>query len=211
MRPDVWETVRMEGKSELTKLKKISETVYGCSACKNWEVTMEKSDKLTTAQWQRRLDKHFAKHLHQCHYREETTSDEATEVRKQFGAYADAITAFATAQSVGFMLLMTHGDCFTKNVLSGLSYAITFGCIANVAYIVLVFLCHRRADKIPKEESGAIAPALRGVWTLRYIIIVIDLLATVFVTLGINYGWHHAQFFIDCKGTSQIIRDVTLF
>ena len=46
--------------------------------------------------------------------------DEATEMGKQFAVHADTITAFATTQLVGFMLLMTHGDCFTRNVLSGL-------------------------------------------------------------------------------------------
>lgn len=125
-------------------------------------------------------------------------SDEALEVRKHFSVYADAITAFATAQLVGFTLLMTHGDCFTRNVLAGLWYAVCIGGIVNVAYLILVFLCHQGAGKIP-IESGSIASALRGVWTLRYVIIAIDLLVTVLLPLAINYGWHHAQFFIDCK------------
>jgi Ser/Thr protein kinase RdoA (MazF antagonist) len=57
-------------------------------------------------------------------------SDEATEIRKQFTAYADAITTFATAQLVGFTLLMTHGDCFTKNVLVGLWYTVCVGVVS---------------------------------------------------------------------------------
>ncbi len=61
-------------------------------------------------------------------------SDETTETRKQFAVYADAITAFAAAQLVGFILLMTHGDCFTRNVLSGLWYAVCIGVVVNVAY-----------------------------------------------------------------------------
>jgi hypothetical protein len=126
--------------------------------------------------------------------------NEAIETRKQFAVYADAITAFATAQLVGFVLLMSHGDCFTKNVLSGLWYAVCIGAIANVAYLILVFLCQRGADKIPME-SVAIGSALRGVWMLRYIIIGIDLLATVLLPFAINYGWHNSQFSIDCKGT----------
>ena len=130
--------------------------------------------------------------------------DEATEMRKQFTVYADAITAFATAQLVGFMLLMTHGDCFTRNVLSSLWYAVCIGGVVNVAYLVLVFLCHRGADKIPKQSVAAIPPVLRGVRILRYVIILTDLLVTVLLPLAINYGWHHAQFFIDCKATQQI-------
>jgi hypothetical protein len=80
-------------------------------------------------------------------------SDEFAEMRKQFAAYADAITAFATAQLIGFTLLMTHGDCFTRNVLSGLWYAVCIGGLVNVAYLVLVFLCHRGADSTPKSQS----------------------------------------------------------
>ncbi len=121
-------------------------------------------------------------------------------MRKQFAVYADAITAFATAQLVAFILIMTHGDCFTRNVLSGLRYAVCIGAIVNVAYLTLVFLCHRAADKIP-TESAPIASALRGVRILRYVIILADLLATVLLPLAINYGWHHSQFFIDCKPT----------
>ena len=127
-------------------------------------------------------------------------SDESAEMRKQFAAYADAITAFATAQLIGFTLLMTHGDCFTRNVLSGLWYAVSIGGLVNVTYLLLVFLCHRGTDSIPKG-SVAVASATSGVRMLRYIIIGIDLLVTVLLPLAINYGWHHAQFFIDCKAT----------
>jgi hypothetical protein len=119
---------------------------------------------------------------------------------KQFTVYADAITKFATAQLVGFILLVTHGDCFMRNVLSGLWCAVCIGGVVNVAYLILVFLCHQVADKIP-NQSITVAPALRGIRMLRYTIIVIDLLVTVFLPLAINCGWHHAQFFIDCKAT----------
>ena len=58
----------------------------------------------------------------------------------------------------------------------------------------------QEADKI-LDEPVAIAPALRGVRTLRYVIILTDLLVTVLLPLAINYGWHHARFLIDCKAT----------
>jgi hypothetical protein len=93
---------------------------------------------------------------------------------------------------------MTHGDCFTRNVLSSLWYAVCIGGVVNVAYLILVFLCHQGADKIPKE-SVAIAPSLHRVRTLRFLIIAADLLFTVLLPFAINHGWHHAQFFIDCK------------
>jgi len=64
----------MEEKSELTpKLKKINDTIYGCSACTDWTVTIEKPHKLTRAQWQRRLDNYFAEHLSQRHSGDEVT------------------------------------------------------------------------------------------------------------------------------------------
>ena len=125
-------------------------------------------------------------------------SNEATEMQKQLTLYADAITAFATAQLVGFTLLMAHGDCFTRNVLRGRWYAVCVGGVVNVAYLILVFLCHQEADKIP-NESPAIVPARRGVAMLRYAIIVTDLLVTLLLPLAINYGWRHTKFFIDCK------------
>jgi len=127
-------------------------------------------------------------------------SDEAAEIRKQFAVYADAITAFATVQVVGLMLLMAHGDCFTRNVLGGLWYTVCIGVVINIVYLIVVFLCHQAADKIHKP-TVAIAPALRSVQMLRYVIIVTDLLVTILLPLAINYGWHHGQFFIDCKGT----------
>lgn len=125
-------------------------------------------------------------------------SDEPSEMRKQFAVYADTITAFATAQLVGFVLLMTRGDCFTRNVLSGLWYAVCIGGIVNVAYFVLIVLCHRGADMIP-NGSVVIAQVLRRIRMLRYAIIVTDLLVTVSLPLVINHSRSIGQFFIDCK------------
>jgi len=125
-------------------------------------------------------------------------TDEAVELRKQLVVYADAITAFATAQLIGFVLLLTHGDCFTQNVLGGLWYAVCIGAVVNAAYLVLVSLCHRAADKT-SMGSPTIASVLRGVRMVRYVIIMADLLITVLLPLAINYGSRHGQFFIDCK------------
>jgi hypothetical protein len=120
-------------------------------------------------------------------------SDETKDMRKQLSTYADAITAFATAQLVGFILLMTHGDCFTKNVLSGIGYAVGVGVAVNLCYLSLVILCHPKDDTLGKEE-GVIRQ-------IRYAIIVVDLFATALIPLAISYGWQHGQFFIDCKAS----------
>jgi hypothetical protein len=140
--------------------------------------------------------------------------DEATEMRKQFGVYADAITAFATVQLVGFLFLIAHGDCFAKNVLSSLGWTGGMGFIVNIGYLVLVVLCDIRTDKISKA-SDAPLPEFRRSRTIlryaRYTIILVDLIATVGLPILMNQGWKRGEFFIDCKATSQIIRDVTLF
>ena len=120
-------------------------------------------------------------------------SEEPKDTRKQLSTYADAITAFATAQLVGFILLMTHGDCFTKNVLGGIGYAVGFGAAVNLGYLSLVVLCHAKSGNLGKEE-GVIRK-------IRYTIILVDLFATVSIPLAINYGLHHGRFFIDCKAS----------
>jgi len=120
-------------------------------------------------------------------------SDEPADMRKQLSTYADAITAFATAQLVGFILLMTHGDCFTKNVLSGIGYAVGIGAAVNLFYLSLVILCQSKDDYLSKE-AGVIRK-------IRYAIILVDLFATVLIPLAIYYGWHHGQFFIDGKAS----------
>jgi hypothetical protein len=44
--------------------------------------------------------------------------------------YADAITAFVTAQLIGFIYLLAHGDCFARNVLhrSGVPIVVSILC-----------------------------------------------------------------------------------
>lgn len=120
-------------------------------------------------------------------------SEEPKPTRKQLSTYADAITAFATAQLVGFILLMAHGDCFTRNVLGGIGYAVGIGVAVNLGYLSLVVLCHAKDGNFGKEEG-----VIRGI---RYTIIVVDLFATASIPLAINYGWQHGRFFIDCKAS----------
>jgi hypothetical protein len=107
-------------------------------------------------------------------------SDEPADMRKQLSTYADAITAFATAQLIGFILLMTHGDCFTRNVLSGIGYAVGIGAAVNLFYLSLVILCQSK-DGYVSNEAGVIRK-------IRYAIILVDLFATVLIPLAIYYG-----------------------
>jgi hypothetical protein len=137
-------------------------------------------------------------------------SDEITESRKQLTTYADAITAFATAQLVGFVFLMAHGDCFTRNILGGLRYTVGVGAFVNLCYVFLVFLCHQGADKI-RKDSPAVAPVMRGVRLLRYLILFADLIVTVSLPFGINHGLHGDKptFFLDCKAPENTTTPTT--
>jgi hypothetical protein len=80
-------------------------------------------------------------------------SDASREMTKQLGLYADAITAFATAQLLSFTFLMAQGNCFTKNVLKYVSVPIVLGMIVNAAYFALVHSCHRAEDRMVKATG----------------------------------------------------------
>ncbi|MGP0021163.1 MAG: hypothetical protein ACLPHP_21510 [Candidatus Sulfotelmatobacter sp.] len=129
------------------------------------------------------------------HVKADHPTDEKKERRKELSTYADGITAFSTAQLIGFVLLMTHGDCFTQNVLSGLSFAITIGVTANLFYIGLVVLCQSSIAMTVSHDS-----ILK---TVRLGILSLNLAATILILLGINHGWHDPKhpFVIDCHGT----------
>ena len=122
----------------------------------------------------------------------------ALEMRKQFATYADAITAFATAQLIGYLLLLTHGDCFTLNVITAIWWAAPIGAAVNLFYVRLVFLCHRAARKLPDQPVGN-ASAVHSIERLRYIILAADVFFTLVVPFAIRYGWSTSHFFIDCK------------
>ena len=129
-------------------------------------------------------------------------TDETKELPKQLGLYADAITGFATVQLVGFVFLMTHGDCFTKNVVDSRWYAIGIGVIVNVMYLALVYFCHRGEDQVfglTYTRNQDVDPIVRGVQAIRYTIIALDGIVTMLLPLAINYGFNHHQFHVDCR------------
>ena|ERR1700733_3381674 len=130
-------------------------------------------------------------------------SDASKEMTKQLELYADAITAFATAQLLSFTFLMAQGNCFTKNVLKHVSVPIVLGMIVNAAYFVLVYSCHRAEDRIaePAEANeDVIGGVVSNVRMTRYIILAVDCAMTVGVLGLIAYGFYcHHQFYIDCK------------
>jgi hypothetical protein len=63
-------------------LIKVSETLYGCSSCKDWTATMDTRKDNTPAAIQERAEKHFANHFKQVHLREDASQAAARIVRE---------------------------------------------------------------------------------------------------------------------------------
>lgn len=130
-------------------------------------------------------------------------SDASKEMTKQLELYADAITAFATAQLLSFTYLMAQGSCFTRNVLNHVWIPIVMSILVNAAYITLVHLCHRAEDGIVRaseSREGVIDGIVTNIWKIRYIILVVDCAMTVGVFGLILLGVTHNEFHFDCKG-----------
>jgi hypothetical protein len=131
-------------------------------------------------------------------------SDASNAMTKQLGRYADAITAFATAQLLSFTFLMAQGNCFTKNVLKHVSVPILLGVVVNAAYYVLVYSCHRaehRIVKATKPREDVIEGVVSNIGMTRYIILIVDCAMTVGVLGLIAFGFYcRHEFYIDGKG-----------
>ena len=147
-------------------------------------------------------------------------SDASKEIEKQLGLYADAITAFATAQLLAFIYLMAQGGCFTRNVLSSMWLPIGISIVVNLVYLALVRWCHRALGKI-SEATGARKAAdaaatgtgkstetnedvvvqriVRSIHTARCRIIIADLAMSVGVLGLIRLGVYLGRFCFDCK------------
>ena len=124
------------------------------------------------------------------------------EMLKQLGLYADAITAFATAQLLTFIYVMAEGSCFTKNVLNHASLPIALGILVNAAYFALVRSCHRAEDRIvaaTEARDGVIEGIVRNLRKTRYIILIVDCAITVGVLGLIDLGVYLQEFRFDCK------------
>ena len=125
---------------------------------------------------------------------------ETKELVKQLELYADAITGFATVQLVAFILLMTHGDCFTQNVLDGLWWAAGIGGIVNAMYFTLIWLCHRGENKtLGYKEILTADPIMHMVRAARYTIIGVDCVVTILLPFAIEHGVAQKQFHIYWK------------
>jgi hypothetical protein len=132
--------------------------------------------------------------------------DAPKEMVKQLALYADAITAFATAQLLGFIYLMAQGGCFARNVLTTICLPIAISFLVNAGYMTLVCLCHSAEDRIfttypePVEKSDKVTrDIVKRLRTTRKIVIVVDWIATIGVLLLIQYGASTNRFCFDCK------------
>jgi hypothetical protein len=133
-------------------------------------------------------------------------SDASKEMVKQLGLYADTITAFATAQLLGFIYLMAQGGCFTKNVLTAIWLPIGISLLVNAGYMTLVCLCHRGEDRIfatkpevVEKRDKVLQDTVKGLRTTRKTIITFDWLVTGAVLLLIQHGVSTGRFYFDCK------------
>jgi hypothetical protein len=120
------------------------------------------------------------------------------DVQKQLLTYADAITAFSSAQFVAYVFLLARGDCFTLNVITSIGWSTSLGAVANIGYLSLVSLCYWTATcgSPQVEYAGAIQ-------IVRCLIIFVELILTVAIPFGIRYGYGKKNFFIDCKAAGK--------
>jgi hypothetical protein len=129
-------------------------------------------------------------------------SDALKEIVKQLELYADTITAFATVQLLTFIYLMAQGGWFTKNVLTRIWLPIALGIVVNAAYLTLVCLCHRAAERMSQPadvRAEGVQAIVRNVQKTRYIVIIVDCAMTVGVLGLIHLGVSRGQFHFDCK------------
>jgi hypothetical protein len=129
-----------------------------------------------------------------------TVSAEAKDFAKQLVLYADAITAFAVVQLLGFIYLLAHGDCFTVNVLYNIYFPTILSFVVNGLYLLLVWRCHRGETSIfGSSRDTAIADLIDRTWKVRYAIIIAAGLSTLFLLWLVAYGMSIHTFSVDCK------------
>jgi hypothetical protein len=133
-------------------------------------------------------------------------SDASKEMVKQLGLYADTITAFATAQLLGFIYLMAQGGCFTQNVLTCIWVPIGISFLVSAVYLTLVCLCHSAEDRIfatkpetVEKRDNVIQSIVNGFRTTRKTIITLDWVATIAVLWLIHHGMSQGKFSFACK------------
>jgi hypothetical protein len=133
-------------------------------------------------------------------------SDASKEMVKQLGVYADTITAFATAQLLGFIYLMAQGGSFTRNVLTSIWVPIGISSLVSAAYLTLVCFCHSAEDRIfatkpetVEKRDKVIQNIVNGFRTTRKTIIILDWVATIAVLWLIHHGMSAGKFSFACK------------
>ncbi len=130
----------------------------------------------------------------------ERPSDEAKGFAKQLVLYADAVTAFAVVQLLGFIYLLTRGDCFTVNVLHNVCLPIAGSIVVSGVYGLLVILCHVGERHIFRSSRDSkITPLATGTWIARYTIIILALVATLGILCQVKHDISSHVFSIDCK------------
>jgi hypothetical protein len=123
-------------------------------------------------------------------------SNECRDFAKQLVLYADAITAFSFVQALGFIYLLAHGDCFTKNVLQTPCLPIVGSIVGSVIYFFLVLGCNLGERSIFKTLAKTPPSRLvNWTWGVRYGIIILGLIFTLTVLWLVASS---SVFVVDC-------------
>jgi hypothetical protein len=134
--------------------------------------------------------------------------DEIGGITKQLELYADAVTAFATVQLVGFVLLLAHGDCFSLNIADAKWWVFGIGGAVNLLYLCLVYLCHSEEKRVrhsQRTQNKTTEPVLKRIQSTRCVIIIFEGLVTMALPFAIVFGLANHSFHIDCKASCGVI------
>jgi hypothetical protein len=128
---------------------------------------------------------------------------EANDLSKQLGQYADGIAAFSIIQFIGFTFNLSHGDCFTANVMESPLLAMIAGAVINAAYLGLVFLCRSGQKRLGTgAHSGTDGSAIgiqKNIWLARILSIGVVLILTVAVVAWAWWNNNRGHFHMSCK------------
>ena len=118
----------------------------------------------------------------------------------QLTKYADAIAGFSVVQSLGVVLGLARGDCFTKNVLEIPAVPMVISVLVTGAYFLLTAHCHQVWRKIwTASASDASAPFVRSIEKIRYALVIASGTGSVVVMGLIAFSNHLGRFQYVCR------------
>lgn len=118
--------------------------------------------------------------------------------------YADAITAFTVVQLIAFIYLLSHGDCFTANVLNGVYGSVVLSLFVSGVNLFLVKRCQQGENCIyGASRDPIIVPLVNGAWRVRYALIVAAGMTNIAVLGLLSLAKASGRLFIDCSALAK--------